>query len=112
MTHIRHSWWNGLPIPCASPGTDATRWAQAGGARKRAGRCFNRRFHMADGTVRTNPGTGNPDVVRAAGPVDPDVGVLCIQKTDGAPVGLLCNYALHYVGGGDHEREISADYFG
>lgn len=73
---------------------------------------FNRRFHMADGTVRTNPGIDNPDVVRAAGPVDPDVGVLCIQKPDGAPVGLLCNYALHYVGGGDHEREISADYFG
>ena len=73
---------------------------------------FNRRFHMADGTVRTNPGIGNPDVVKAAGPVDPDVGVICIQKPDGEPVGLLCNYALHYVGGGDHEREISADYFG
>ena len=85
----------------------------AGWGRAEEGRpVFNRRFHMADGTVRTNPGTGNPDVVRAAGPVDPDVGVLCIQKTDGAPVGLLCNYALHYVGGGDHEREISADYFG
>ncbi len=73
---------------------------------------FNRRFHMADGTVRTNPGLGNPDVVRAAGPVDPEVGVLCLRKPDGRPVGLLCNYALHYVGGGDHEREISADYFG
>ncbi|MDE3000828.1 MAG: hypothetical protein OXU79_17270 [Gemmatimonadota bacterium] len=86
----------------------AAGWGRAEEARP----VFNRRFHMADGTVRTNPGTGNPDVVRAAGPVDPDVGVLCIQKPDGAPVGLLCNYALHYVGGGDHEREISADYFG
>lgn len=84
-----------------------------GRARVEEGRpVFNRRFHMADGTVRTNPGLGNPDVVKAAGPVDPEVGVLCMQNPDGKPVGLLCNYALHYVGGGDHEREISADYFG
>ena len=73
---------------------------------------FNRRFHMADGTVRTNPGLRNPDVMEAAGPVDPEVGVLCLQKPDGTPEGLLCNYTLHYVGGGDHEREVSADYFG
>ncbi len=92
---------------------DGREAAAAGWGCAKEGRpVFNRRFHMADGTVRTNPGIGNSDVVRAAGPVDPDVGLLCIQKPDGAPAGLLCNYALHYVGGGDHEREISADYFG
>ncbi|MBT3267594.1 hypothetical protein HN371_10595 [Candidatus Poribacteria bacterium] len=73
---------------------------------------FNRRFHMRDGGVRTNPGSGNADVIEAAGPVDPEVGVLCLRRAGGGTVGLLGNYALHYVGGGDHERAVSADYFG
>lgn len=73
---------------------------------------FNRRFRMRDGTVRTNPGSGNPDVVEPAGPIDPEVGVLSLRGKAGGTVGLLGNYALHYVGGGDHERAVSADYFG
>ncbi|MDP6777441.1 MAG: hypothetical protein QGI83_11835 [Candidatus Latescibacteria bacterium] len=73
---------------------------------------FNRRYRMADGSVRTNPGVGNPDAVEPAGPVDPEVGVLCFREPGGKPIGLLSNYSLHYVGGGDHERAVSADYFG
>ncbi|MCZ6634041.1 MAG: neutral/alkaline non-lysosomal ceramidase N-terminal domain-containing protein [bacterium] len=73
---------------------------------------FNRRYRMTDGSVRTNPGVGNPDVVEPVGPVDPEIGVLCLQEADGQPVGLLANYALHYVGAPDAQRSISADYFG
>ena len=73
---------------------------------------FNRRFKMKDGSVRTNPGTGNPEVVEPMGPVDPEVGALCLRQPDEDTIGLLGNYALHYVGGGDHQRAISADYFG
>jgi hypothetical protein len=73
---------------------------------------FNRRFRMRDGSVRTNPGTGNPDVVEPAGPIDTEVGVLSLRGDSGGMIGLLGNYALHYVGGGDHERAVSADYFG
>ncbi|MDA0747877.1 MAG: hypothetical protein O2954_15260 [bacterium] len=73
---------------------------------------FNRRFWMKDGTLRTNPGVGNPEVVKVAGPVDPEVGVLCMQQPDGEPIGVLANYSLHYVGGGDDQRAVSADYFG
>ncbi len=73
---------------------------------------FNRRYRMRDGSVRTNPGMGNPEVVEAAGPVDPEVGVLCMQRSGGETIGLLANYSLHYVGGGEHERAVSADYFG
>ena len=42
---------------------------------------FNRRFHMRDGSVRTNPGAGNPDVVKPTGPVDPAIDILCFHNT-------------------------------
>lgn len=73
---------------------------------------FNRRFHMRDGTVRTNPGVGNPDVLKPAGPIDPEIGVLCLQGINGQTIGLLANYALHYVGAPNSQDSISADYFG
>jgi neutral ceramidase len=71
---------------------------------------FNRRFHMKDGTVRFNPGVLNPDIVRAAGPVDTDLPFVLIMK-NGQPVGSLTVFALHLdtVGGG---TEYSADYPG
>lgn len=73
---------------------------------------FNRRYHMKDGSVQTNPGIGNPDVVKPAGPTDPEVGVMVLRGADGRTVGLLGNYALHYVGIPDDFTAISADYFG
>lgn len=68
---------------------------------------FNRRFHMKDGTVVTNPGISNPNVVGAAGPVDPDLPFVLITK-DKQPVGSLTVFAMHLdtVGG----TEYSADY--
>ena len=70
---------------------------------------FNRRYHMKDGTVVTNPGISNPNVVAAAGPVDPDLPFVLISK-DKQPVGSLAVFALHLdtVGG----TEYSADYPG
>ena len=73
---------------------------------------FNRRYRMADGTVQTNPGIGNPDVIEPAGPTDPEVGVMVLRGTDSRTIGLLGNYALHYVGIPDDYTAISADYFG
>lgn len=70
---------------------------------------FNRRFHMKDGTVRFNPGALNPDIVRPAGPIDPEIGVLLIEPTaGGGPTAGLTVFALHLdtVGG----TEYSADY--
>lgn len=86
------------------------------------GLAFNRRYHMKPGTkwpnpfggldqVKTNPGVGNPDVVRVAGPVDPVVGMLSVQSANGSPIALLGNFSLHYVGGVG-SGHISADYFG
>lgn len=86
---------------------------------------FNRRFFMKPGfklnspfpgivdKVRMNPGVLNPNVVKPAGPIDPEVAVLAVQKAEkpeGQPLAVFASYALHYVGGmpGD---QVSADYF-
>jgi hypothetical protein len=70
---------------------------------------FNRRYVLRDGTVATNPGIGNPNVVRAAGPIDPDLPFILITKGK-VPVGSLTVFAMHLdtVGG----TEYSADYPG
>ncbi len=71
---------------------------------------FNRRFHMRDGSVKTNPGRNNPDIVGPVGPIDPDVYVLLAESSQGEPIGVLVNYSLHAdTTGGDH---FSADYSG
>lgn len=69
---------------------------------------FNRRFVMRDGSVRTWMNFENPDVVRVAGPIDPEIGLLMIRDETGAPLGILSNFALHLdtVGG----MKWSADY--
>lgn len=75
-----------------------------------SGLTFNRRYWMKDGTVQTNPGYQNPNIVKPAGPIDPDVGVIRITDIDGNTIAMLTNFALHYVGGGGGAA-ISADYF-
>jgi neutral ceramidase len=70
---------------------------------------FNRRFHMKNGSVVFNPGRLNPDIVRPAGPIDPDVGILLARDADSArPLVALTVFALHLdtVGG----TLYSADY--
>jgi neutral ceramidase len=56
---------------------------------------FNRRFLMRDGRQATHPGKGNPDIVKPAGPIDPDVGVLAARAPGGDLLGLFVNFACH-----------------
>ncbi|HEY7326482.1 MAG TPA: neutral/alkaline non-lysosomal ceramidase N-terminal domain-containing protein [Gemmataceae bacterium] len=74
---------------------------------RQEGLSFNRRFHMKDGTVQFNPGKLNPNIVRPAGPIDPDVGLLRLRTGD-KNLAVLTVFALHLdtVGG----TEYSADY--
>lgn len=69
---------------------------------------FNRRFVQKDGSVKTWVGLENPDSVRSAGPVDPEIGLLLVRDESGKPTGLVSNFALHLdtVGG----QKWSADY--
>jgi neutral ceramidase len=72
---------------------------------------FNRRFLMRNGRQITHPGKGNPDIVRPAGPIDPDVGVFAARAPGGGPLlGLFVNFACHLtVMGGNG---FTADYVG
>ena len=71
---------------------------------------FNRRYFMKDGTVGWNPGKLNPNIVKPAGPIDPDVPVIFFQSPDGKPIATYVNFAMHLdtVGG----TNLSADYPG
>lgn len=100
----------------------------AAGVAEQRGLSFNRRFHMKDGSVRFNPGVLNPDIIRPAGPIDPDVGTVFFREADSPALTLkdgvkgvrdvngqskcgvaaLVNFALHLdtVGG----TKYAADY--
>ncbi|MEZ6043756.1 MAG: neutral/alkaline non-lysosomal ceramidase N-terminal domain-containing protein [Planctomycetaceae bacterium] len=70
---------------------------------------FNRRFVMRDGSVKTWQSLSNSEVVRAAGPIDPNIGLLAVRDSEDGPVrGIFSNFALHLdtVGG----MRWSADY--
>ena len=70
---------------------------------------FVRRFRMKDGSVKTNPGVNNPDIVAPIGDVDERVSVLRFDR-EGAESVVLVNFANHpdVVGG----CKISADWPG
>lgn len=74
---------------------------------------YNRRFHLRDGTVMMNPGAANIEkILRPAGPTDPTVPLLLVRRAeDGAPLAVIANYSLHYIGDFS-SMKISSDYFG
>ena len=82
---------------------------------------FNRRWFMKPGTiplsplgepdgVKMNPGRANENLVKPAGPTDPEIVLLSVRALDGRPISVFANYSLHYVGGVG-PGHVSADYF-
>ena len=68
---------------------------------------FIRRFRMKDGSIMTNPGVNNPDIVAPIGEVDERVNVLRFER-DNAETIVLANFGNHpdTVGG----SKISGDW--
>lgn len=97
--------------------------AQIGwGAADEPTQVFNRRWFMKKDSpslvnpfgktdqVKMNPPTASEDLIKPAGPTDPQVSFISVRAKDGRPIALLANYSLHYVGG-IPSGVISADYF-
>jgi hypothetical protein len=79
------------------------------GIGQRTGLAFNRRYYMRDGSVATNPGKTNRNIIKAAGPVDPDVGIIIVKNRKSEKLeGGLTVFAMHADTTGG--TEYSADY--
>lgn len=84
------------------------------------GQVFNRRWFLKEGTMPPNPFGGidkvkmnpghSPNLLKPAGPTDPEVCLLAVQSTERKWISVLGNYSLHYVGGVGNGH-VSADYF-
>ena len=99
------------------------------GSAEEASEVYNRRWYLKPGRMDPNPWgfqdkvRMNPPrdaIVKPAGPIDPELCVIYARTRRGKPLGLVANYALHYVGGIPRVTEkdgrmvgmASADYFG
>jgi hypothetical protein len=71
---------------------------------------FNRRFWMRDGSVSWNPPKQDKNVIKTAGPIDPDIGFLHFETLTGESVAAFVNFALHLDTTGG--QKISADFPG
>ena len=82
--------------------------AWSGGALQGTPISFNRRFLMADGSVRTWAKVDTPGAIRPAGPIDAEAGIVRFDGPDGKARAVLSSFALHLdtVGG----TEWSADF--
>ena len=67
-------------------------------------------FGRTTDRVKMNPGPLGDDLVRPAGPVDPQLSIVAASALDGRPIALFATYSLHYVGGVPAGM-FSADYF-
>lgn len=81
-----------------------------------------RRQLCAPGSVGVNPfgesgeviksvAGSSSQVLRPAGPIDPEFSILSLQRLDGSPLAVLGNFSVHYCGGYTRGL-VSADYFG
>ena len=70
---------------------------------------FIRRYRMKDGSVKTNPGVNNPDILHPIGQTDESVSVIRFDREGGETI-VVANFGCHpdTVGG----NKISADWPG
>ncbi len=56
---------------------------------------FIRRCLMKDGSVKSQPRPGDPNIRCVESPIDPELGVIALRSPGGAMRGLVVNFALH-----------------
>lgn len=56
---------------------------------------FNRNYIMKDGTVKTNPGRLNPEIVKPYAGIDPELSILYFENYGEKPCGAIINFACH-----------------
>lgn len=81
---------------------------------------FNRRWYMkktlnspygTKDSVMMNPGYSNRnEIIKPAGPVDPQISFIAIKSLKNEPIAIFSNYSIHYIGA--EKNDISADYYG
>jgi hypothetical protein len=102
------AWVASLPGKLAKAVKQAQEHAREGevrlGQTKVEGVAFYRRFKMKDGTVKTNPGYKNPEIVAPAGEIDPTLTAIFAPETKT----VVAIYGVHpdVIGG----TRYSADY--
>jgi len=72
---------------------------------------FNRRFVMRNGRVQTHPRAGDPNILYAEGPIDPELGVTCIVAENARVLAMLLYYTCHPTHGYPN-RYVTADWPG
>jgi hypothetical protein len=93
----------GLPAKIAGSVQRASDQLQPARLSVARGQCegltYNRRYFMRDGTVGWNPGKLNPQIVMPAGPSDPEVGILYLEKPDASgpaqAIATYVNFTMH-----------------
>lgn len=98
-----HAYTTALPGKIAESVRRAVTYLQPVRAAVARGRCenltFNRRYILRDGSVGWNPGKLNPEIVRPAGPSDPEVGVVLVEAPEATgpaqTLATLVHFAMH-----------------
>lgn len=72
---------------------------------------FNRRFVMRDGTAVMLPPAGDPNIRYVEGPIDPELGVMCVSTDSLRILAMLLHYTCHPTHGYP-QRYISAGWPG
>ncbi|MDO4939679.1 MAG: hypothetical protein Q4E54_06940 [Lachnospiraceae bacterium] len=109
-TKAYRAWIDGKMTEAAVLAVEDLKESRMGWGRGKApGVSFIRRFRMKDGSVQTNPGVNNPDIVAPIGDIDDHVNVVRFARKDGKDI-VLATFANHpdVVGG----SRVSADWPG
>ena len=70
-----------------------------------------RRCHMRDGSVKTHPAPGNPEIICQQGVIDPRLGTIAVKDAAGVMRGMIVSFTCHPTEQGGN-TSISADWPG